>query len=45
MDLFNTLPDKNKNYLPKDGTVNYYGKVLNRKEGDYYLKTLLDSIE
>jgi len=45
MDLFNTLPDKNKNYLPKDGTVNYYGKVLNRKEADYYLKTLLDSIE
>lgn len=45
MDLFNTLPDKNKNYLPKDGTVNYYGKVLNQKEADYYLKTLLDSIE
>jgi len=45
MDLFNTLPDKNKNYLPKDGTVNYYGKVLNQKDADYYLKTLLDSIE
>ncbi len=45
MDLFNTLPDKNKNYLSKDGTVNYYGKVLNQKEADYYLKTLLDSIE
>ncbi len=45
MDLFNTLPDKNKNYLPKDGTVNYHGKVLNQKEADYYLKTLLDSIE
>ena len=45
MNLFNTLPDKNKNHLPKDGTVNYYGKVLNQKEADYYLKTLLDSIE
>ncbi len=45
MDLFNTLPDKNKNYLPKDGTVNYYGKVLKQKEADYYLKNLLDSIK
>lgn len=45
MDLFNTLPDKNKNYLPKDGTVNYYGKLLNQKDADYYLKNLLDSIE
>ncbi|MCF8453603.1 MAG: alpha-ketoglutarate-dependent dioxygenase AlkB [Pedobacter sp.] len=45
MNLFNTLPDKNKNHLPKDGIVNYYGKVLNQKEADYYLKTLLDSIE
>ncbi len=44
MDLFNTLPDKNRNYLPKDGTVNYYGKVLNQKEADYYLKNLLDTI-
>lgn len=45
MDLFNPIPDKNKNYLPKDGTVNYYGKVLNQKEADYYLKTLLDTID
>jgi alkylated DNA repair dioxygenase AlkB len=45
MDLFNTLPDKNKNYLPKDGTVNYYGKVFNQIEADYYLNTLLDTIE
>lgn len=45
MDLFNTLPDKNRNRLPKDGTVNYYGKVMNQKEADYYLKTLQDTIE
>lgn len=45
MDLFNTLPDKKRNYLPKDGTVNYYGKILNQKEADYYLKNLLDTIK
>jgi alkylated DNA repair dioxygenase AlkB len=45
MDLFNTIPDINKNYLPKDGIVNYYGKVLNQQKADYYLKTLLDTIE
>ena len=45
MDLFNTLPDKNKNYLPMDGTVNYYGKVLNTRESDYYLRSLLETIE
>jgi alkylated DNA repair dioxygenase AlkB len=45
MDLFNTLPDKKKNYLPKDGTVNYYGKVLNPQESDNYLQALLHTIE
>jgi alkylated DNA repair dioxygenase AlkB len=45
MDLFNTIPDINKNYLPKDGIVNYYGKLLNQQKADYYLKTLLDTIE
>jgi len=45
MDLFNTIPDKNKNYLPKEGTVNYYGRVLNPKESNYYLQSLLDTIE
>ena len=45
MDLFNTLPDKNKNYLPRDGTVNYYGKVLNPQASDHYLQSLLESVE
>jgi alkylated DNA repair dioxygenase AlkB len=44
MDLFNTPQDKNKNYLPMDGTVNYYGKVLNTRESDYYLRSLLETI-
>ena len=45
MDLFNYTPDKNKNHLPKDGIVNYYGKVLNPQQADFYLQSLLDSIE
>jgi len=45
MDLFNQSPDKNKNWLPYDGTVNYYGKLLGHQEANKYLETLLQSIE
>jgi alkylated DNA repair dioxygenase AlkB len=43
MSLFPTIPDEN--LLPYDGTVNYYGKVLDKKNADHYLKVLLDDIE
>ncbi|WP_303315922.1 alpha-ketoglutarate-dependent dioxygenase AlkB [Flavivirga abyssicola] len=45
MKLFNVKVDSTKNLLPKDGTVNYFGKLLNDKEADYFFKTLLDTIE
>ncbi|MCX2678652.1 alpha-ketoglutarate-dependent dioxygenase AlkB [Galbibacter sp. EGI 63066] len=47
MDLFNDAPlvDKNKNLLPKDGTVNYYGKLFKATEANYYLDKLLDTVE
>ncbi len=45
MDLFNFDIDKTKNWLPQDGTVNYYGKLLNSKEADFYLNKLLKTIE
>ena len=45
MDLFENIVDKRKNWLPKDGTVNYYGKLFNRQDADLYLKTLLNTIE
>lgn len=45
MDLFNPNPDKTKNWLPYDGTVNYYGKLLPKAEADFYLNRLLESIE
>ena len=45
MDLFNQPMDKTKNWLPHDGTVNYYGKLLDHKEADFYLNRLLKTIE
>lgn len=33
-----------KNYLPYDGEVNYFGKVFDLNESDLYLKHLLDTI-
>ena len=45
MDLFNNEIDINRNLLPKDGTVNYYGKLIPLKEANYYLEALLNRIE
>lgn len=45
MDLFGNSIDKTKNWLPKDGTVNYYGKLFSRPQADNYLQKLLDTIE
>jgi alkylated DNA repair dioxygenase AlkB len=44
MDLFNQHIDETINYLPQDGTVNYYGKLLTRKQADHYLDKLLTTI-
>jgi alkylated DNA repair dioxygenase AlkB len=43
MDLFTN--DLNINLLPYDGTVNYYGKILNIKAATTYLEKLLTTIE
>lgn len=45
MELFEREIDKTKNWLPKDGTVNYYGKLLDKPEADQYLDVLLNTIE
>lgn len=45
MKLFDDIKDKTKNWLPQDGTVNYYGKLFNQKEADYYFYKLLNTIE
>lgn len=44
MDLFNQELDKQKNWLPYGGTVNYYGKILSTVRADFFLKKLLDNI-
>jgi alkylated DNA repair dioxygenase AlkB len=45
MDLFDYKPDASKNWLPYEGTVNYYGKLLNQEVANHYLKALLENIE
>lgn len=45
MNLFDLDIDKAKNWLPYDGTVKYYGKLLCREQADFYFKRLLENIE
>lgn len=45
MDLFSKEKDEDINLLPKDGTVNYYGKLFTSSEANEFLTTLLDTIE
>lgn len=43
MDLFNHQ-NSEINLLPFDGTLNYYGQVLNKKESDHYFELLMNQI-
>lgn len=43
--LFEEEADKGRNLLPRDGTVNYYGKILAGEQADRYLQLLLNTIE
>ena len=45
MDLFNTPTDHLFNHLPKDGTVNYYGKLFDAPAADHFLTILLNTIQ
>lgn len=44
MELFNSTFDPNVNLLPKDGTVNYYGKIFDHQEAHQHLESLLNDI-
>ena len=44
MDLFENITDSGKNLLPKNGTVNYYGKVYSEEEADFFYKYLMKEI-
>ncbi len=45
MNLFSTETDSQVNLLPKDGTVNYYGKLFSAQQANYYLACLLNNID
>jgi len=45
MKLFDEITDKIKNWLPQDGIVNYYGKLISQKDANNYFEKLLNSIE
>ncbi|ULQ54684.1 alpha-ketoglutarate-dependent dioxygenase AlkB family protein [Flavihumibacter fluvii] len=44
MELFETETDPKKNLLPKDGMVNYFGKLFSIAEANHYLDCLLKTI-
>jgi alkylated DNA repair dioxygenase AlkB len=37
--------DRTLNLLPRDGTVNYFGKIFSAEESAFYFKTLLTSLD
>lgn len=45
MDLFNPETNETTNLLPKDGTVNYYGKIFSAEISNQYLNVFLNTIE
>lgn len=45
MDLFGHTIDSTKNILPKDGLVNYYGKLFSQQEADHYFDNLMTDIK
>ena len=45
MNLFENYSFPDRNLLPKDGTVNYYGKLFNQTDANHYLEALLHNIE
>ncbi|GEL11609.1 Alkylated DNA repair dioxygenase AlkB [Flavobacterium glycines] len=45
MDLFSPEFNENSNLLPKDGTVLYYGPIMDYAKAEFYLNRLLETIE
>ncbi|MBD1432288.1 alpha-ketoglutarate-dependent dioxygenase AlkB [Sphingobacterium sp. DN00404] len=45
MKLFDESIDRTKNWLPQDGIVNYYGKLFNRQDANYYFEKLLMAVD
>ena len=45
MNLFSAFNDHSKNWLPKDGPVNYYGPIFSMEEANEFYQTLWETIE
>lgn len=45
MDLFSTEPEENRNLLPYEGTVRYYGKLMSTHDAGHYFDVLMNNIE
>lgn len=45
MDLFNPEFSSQSNLLPQDGTVNYYGCIMDYEKANWFFGRLLDAIE
>jgi len=45
MKLFDLEPDSSKNLLPRDGIVNYYGKLFSQVEAAFYFQHLMHHIK
>lgn len=45
MNLFDNHIEPDKNLLPHDGIVNYYGKICTTAQANHYLEALLNTIE
>ena len=45
MDLFSSTIDKNKNLLPYDGTVHYFGQLFPVAQANAYFEALINTIE
>lgn len=45
MDLFNQTPDPSRNLLPKDGIVQYFGRLFSTAVANAYYEQLMQNIE
>jgi len=45
MELFDKEIDPTQNLLPKEGIVNYHGKIIPSEKANYYLERLMDTID
>ncbi len=44
MELFDFKADPEKNWLPMDGNVHYYGKIMDHEQANQYYQQLMDGI-